>query len=323
MANHEIRSLPIAVRVFPDLYDAELHVRSEKSWRLPEGMLVLDTETRVDATQKLTFGSYRFIVAGQCLEEGLFYGDDLPQTDLQALKEFAAHHPAQTVPEGVKQLWLLTRREFLNLFYDLAYKARCLVVGFNLGFDLSRLAFDFAPARGFFAGGFSLGLWSYTDPTGRELPNGFRPRICIKHVDSKRALIGFTARNSPDQADLIPEGSPSGEPKPGYKFPGHFLDLRTLAFALTDEAYSLEEACEAFGVEHGKQRVARHGVITAEYIDYNRRDVLAASELALKLIHELAEHPIALAPTHAYSPASIGKGYLRAMGIEPVLKRHA
>jgi hypothetical protein len=185
----------------------------------------------------------------------------------------------------------------------------------------SRLAFDFAPARGFYAGGFSLGLWSYTDPAGRERPNGFRPRVCIKHIDSKRALIGFTARNSPDQVDLIPEGSLSGEPKPGYKFPGHFLDLRTIAFALADEAYSLEGACEAFGVEHGKQRAVRHGVITADYIEYNRRDVLATSELALKLIDELAQHPIALPPTHAFSPASIGKGYLRAMGIAPILKR--
>jgi hypothetical protein len=156
MANHEIRSLPIAVRVFPDRRDAEGDIRSGKTWRLPEGMLVLDTETRVDATQKLTFGSYRFMIAGQCLEEGLFYGDDLPKADLRVLEEYAAHHPAETVPGGVKQLRLLTRREFLKLFYDLAYKARCLVVGFNLPFDLSRLAFDFAPARGFYAGGFSL-----------------------------------------------------------------------------------------------------------------------------------------------------------------------
>src|SRR6266849_738852 len=167
MANHEIRPLPIAVRVFPDRSDAERDIRSEKSWRLPEGMLVFDTETRVDATQKLTIGSYRFIVAGQCLEEGLFYGDNLRKAELRVLKEYAAHHPAETGPEGVKELRLLTHKEFLNVFFDLAYRSRCLVVGFNLPFDLSRLAFDFSPARGFFAGGFFLDLWSYIDPTGR------------------------------------------------------------------------------------------------------------------------------------------------------------
>ena len=77
----------------------------------------------------------------------------------------------------------------------------------------------------------------------------------------------------------------------------------------------------AFGVEHGKQRVARHGVITDNYIDYNRRDVQATSELAIKLLAEYAKHPINLQPTKAYSPASIGKAYLRAMGITPILER--
>ncbi|MGC2634912.1 MAG: hypothetical protein WA215_11940 [Candidatus Cybelea sp.] len=40
-------------------------------------MLVFDCETRTDKTQALTFGSYRFLVAGRCLEEGRFYADDL------------------------------------------------------------------------------------------------------------------------------------------------------------------------------------------------------------------------------------------------------
>jgi hypothetical protein len=120
---------------------------------------------------------------------------------------------------------------------------------------------------------------------------------------------------------LIPEDSPTGEPEKGYKFRGHMLDLRTLAFALTDRGYSLESACQAFGVEHGKQHATRHGVINRSYIDYNRRDVQATSELAVKLLAEYKKHPINLQPTKAYSPASIGKAYLRAMGITPILER--
>jgi hypothetical protein len=210
-------------------------------------MLVFDTETRTDATQRLTFGSYRFFVGGQCLKESLFYGDDLPEKDRRVLERYVATH---------RGLDLLTRRQFLEKLYRAAYKGRCLLVGFNLPFDLSRLAYDYAPARGRFAGGFSLGLWSYTDKNGRECPHPYRPRICIKQIDSKRALKGFTARNSPDKVDLIPEGSLTGKPEQGYKFRGHFLDLRTLAFALTDRGFSLEGACEAFSVEHGKQRGA-------------------------------------------------------------------
>jgi hypothetical protein len=246
MPNHEVRTLPIAVRVFPDPASAEGEARSGKFWQEPEGTLVIHTAAQRDALQKLLIGCYRLIVAGQCVEEGVFYGNDLRMADVRVLKKYMALHLAEATAGCLKHR-PLTLHEFLQLFYDLAYKARCLVVGFNLPLHLSRLAFDSAPARGFFAGGFSLGLWSYIDKKGRERPNGFRPRICIKYIDHKRALIAFTARNSPDQEDLIPEGSPSGEPKPGYKFLGHFLDLRTLAFSLSDEVYSLEAACEAFG----------------------------------------------------------------------------
>jgi hypothetical protein len=321
MRKPEIRPLPVAVRVFPYASDAGKDHRSMSSWLRPEGMLVIHTAGRSGSTQKLTIGAYRLIVGGQCLEEGLFYADDLPKRELQVLKDYVVRHNMDAAPGTDKRLRLLTRREFLDLFYQLAYKARCLVVGFSLAYDISRLAFDSSPARGFYAGGFSFCLWSYKDSKGRERKDGFRPRVCVKHVDNKRALIGFTARNSPDQVDLIPEGSPSGKPQPGYRFRGHFLDLRTLAFALTDEGYSLEAACEAFGVEHRKQQPERHGAISNQHIDDNRCDVLAMSELAAKLVGELEEHPISVPPTYAFSPASIGKGYLRAMSIKPILKR--
>jgi hypothetical protein len=319
----QIKALPIAVRAYPEPQDAQEENSQSagsrpKKWKLPTAMLVFDTETRVDSTQGLTFGSYRFIDHGKCLEEGLFFGTDLPHRDRGVLERYAEEHSADAVNSELK---LLTLREFLVKFYRSVYKGRCLLVGFNLPFDLSRLACDFAPARGRFAGGFSLGFWSYIDEAGDERKNQFRPRIGIKHIDSKRALKGFTGRNACDQEDLIPDESPDGEPEDGFKFRGHFLDLRTLAFALTDRGYSLGSACEAFDVEHGKQSAARHGVVTDEYIDYNRRDVLATAGLAEKLLAEYDKHPIDLQPTKAYSPASIGKAYLQAMGIRPILER--
>ncbi|WP_353061945.1 DNA polymerase [Tunturibacter psychrotolerans] len=281
-------------------------------------MMVFDTETRIDATQRLTFGSYRFLTNGECQEEGLFFANDLPEHDRQVLERYATEHPAEA---NNKKLKLLTLNQFLSKFYSSVYKGRCLLVGFNLPFDLSRVARDSTTARGRFAGGFSLELWSYIDKSGNELKNGFRPRVGIKQIDGKRALKGFTARNGCDPSDLIPDGSPTGEPEEGYIFRGHFLDLRTLAFALTDRSYSLASACEGFEVEHGKQHAEHHGEITSEYIDYNRRDVLATAELAEKLLAEFDKHPIDLQPTKAYSPASIGKSHLQAMGIRPILER--
>ena len=83
----------------------------------------------------------------------------------------------------------------------------------------------------------------------------------------------------------------------------------------------LERACEVFEVEHGKQKAEQHGIITPEYIDYNRRDVLATAELTAKMLAEYALHPIELQVTKAYSPASIGKAYLQAMGVTPIMTR--
>ena len=71
-------------------------------------MLVFDTETRTDTAQALTFGSYRYYEHGICLEEGLFYGDDLPRADRATLEAYVKTHAAATDRRrGVPQLRLL------------------------------------------------------------------------------------------------------------------------------------------------------------------------------------------------------------------------
>ena len=285
-------------------------------------MIVFDTEARTDPAQCLTFGGYRCIIHGECVEEGLFYGSGLSSKEISTLRRYVSRKKPFGVTPNSAQLSLLTIREFLDEFlYKDFYKARALLVAFNHPFDLSRLAHDFTSARRRYAGGFSLGLWTYEDKNGVVRRHPYRPRVAIKHIDSKRALIGFTGRQEPDSEDLIPESSPTGKPEDDYIFRGHFLDLRTLAFALTDRGHSLESACEAFHVEDPKKPVTDHGKITDEYIDYNRRDVLATAELAAKLLEEYGKHNISTQITKVFSPASIGKGYLRDMGIRPVLQR--
>ena len=286
----ESARLPIAIRVFPLLEHTEPKIRTDKIWRAPRAMLVVDTETRTDSTQRLTFGSYRFFVDSELQEEGLFYADDLSKRERKTLERYVARRNKEALKISEIPLLLLTRREFLKKFYKTVYKSRALLVGFNLPFDLSRLAIAARPARGRFAGGFSFAFWSYPK-NGVERLSTRRPSIGIKHIDSKRALKGFTARFGPDDSDLIPDDSATGKPQKGYKFRGHMLDMRTLAFAITDRSYSLESACKSFGVEHGKQHVSRHGVITNKYIDYNRRDVEATSELAFKPSRRIRKAP--------------------------------
>jgi hypothetical protein len=319
--------LKLAIRVYPEppSKEADRERKKLRHWRRPHQVFVFDTETRTDTAQALTFGSYRYFEHGICLEEGLFFGNDLPRADRAKLEAYVKTHAAATDwRRGVRELRLLSRREFLEKLYAAGFDGRGLIVGFNLPFDLSRLAVDFGNAKDKrFAGGFSLALWEYQDKDGKWRINKYRPRIAIKHIDSKRALKGFTGTFDADPDDLIPEGSETGEPEDKYKFRGHFLDLRTLAFVLTDRGHSLASACKAFGVEQGKLTVERHGVVTPEYIDYNRRDVEATAALASKLLEEYDRFDVELQETQAFSPASLGKAHLRKMGIAPILERQA
>ena len=176
-------------------------------------MVVFDTESRTDATQRLTFGSYRALIRGRCLEEGLFYAEDLTAKELRTLKRYVRTHKPDTVSDGTRKLRLLTLRDFLQELFPAVYKTRGLFVAFNHPFDLSRIAHDYGAARGRYTGGFSLGLWTYVDKNGIVRRNSFRPRVVIKHIDSKRALIAFKRRRTPDREDLIPEGSTNWQTK--------------------------------------------------------------------------------------------------------------
>jgi hypothetical protein len=319
-------TLPIAVRVYPDLKGTQ--PRRDQASEV-DAMLIFDCETRTDRAQALTFGSYRFLVEGRCLEEGLFCADDLTARERGVLERYARSHSADTNARGLPErdlasspdLQLLSAAEFRALLYKVAYKGRGLLVAFNFPFDISRLALGYTPSRGRFLGGFSFQFFQYQDAAGAPRPNPYRPAITVKHMDSKRAFKRFTAAIDRDKEDRIPEGAASPKPDDRYIFRGHMLDAKTLAFALTDRGLNLEGACELFGVEHGKQKAKRHGLVTPKYIEYNRRDVLATCELTEKLLAEYALHPIPLQVTKAYSPASIGKAYLEAMGIVPILAR--
>lgn len=279
----------------------------------PRNVLIIDTETTTDATQALKFGSYRYCRWTssshlECVEEAFFYAENLPERDPEGFAQLQAYAAANSAAvTGSRKLALLTRREFLNrVFWPAADSGRALIVGFNLPFDLSRLASAWGEGRGPYWKGFSLVLAEYKDKSGIWQENRYKPRVCYKPKDSKRAFIGFHG----------------GRDRRGKHY-GNFLDLKTLAFALTTKSLSLESACREFGVENGKVAIGDHGVITSAYIDYNRRDVLASQELLERMRAELDLHPIELNPCKAYSSASIAKAYQRALGFTPMRQKFA
>jgi hypothetical protein len=328
--NSDPRSLDIAIRVYPCTGKPRA-APSLKRWRRPRTTLVFDTETRTDPAQDLLFGSYRFFKDGKCLEEGLFYGDHTTDAERAILAEYARTHAPDTDPLlGVQDILLLSRREFLEKLYDVAYSQRALLCAFNAPFDISRVATDADKARAGrlgdgrvdnrFTGGFSFVLWEY-EKNGELRENKYRPRFVIKHIDSKRALKGFAAPFSPNDVDLISDSSEDTGTDTRRNFRGNCLDARTLAFVLTDRGHTLESACKAFGIENGKQHVKRHGVITPKYISYNRNDVRSTAALTGVMLAEYDRFGVHLQVTKAYSPASLGKAHLREMNIAPVLER--
>jgi hypothetical protein len=102
---------------------------------------------------------------------------------------------------------------------------------------------------------------------------------------------------------------------------GEFVDPRQLGFALDDRRYTLASACEAYGIPDGKLQVQKHGEITDQYIDYNRRDTAITEALTSAMLTEFLKHPIDLSAADAYSSATLAKSYLRAMGIIPIFQK--
>src|SRR5574341_394255 len=335
----EVERVPIALRAFTERHTPGVAIkrtasRAPVSW--PDEVLILDTETTTDPTQRFVFGSYYHAIWLDgpqlvVIEEGIVYADDLPQPDaagLTVLQQYVTVHKRalsradaraldQLRQRPRERLRLLSQRDFLQtVFWKLAFKGRAVVVGFNLPFDLSRLARGVGEARGRSRGGFSFPFFTYQDAKGRTRENLYRPRLIIQHVDSKRAFIRFSGRRVRDSSELLADHVEPEQTGPEASR-GRFLDLRRLTFALTGEGHTLDSAAAAFGTTTRKQKGAEHGVITPQYVDYNRQDVRVTLELLEKVREEFDRHRLPLAPWETYSPASIAKAYLRAMGLTP------
>ena len=269
----------------------------------PNSVLVFDTETRIDSTQKLNFGCFRRYEFRRnryfCVEEGLFYPDKPRRKDRRVLQRYVDNPlntpETETTPPQLS-LKLMTRNMFLRRYFWGAVRRGDLIVGFNLPFDVSRLAIKYTNAT---KSGWSLVLSTRKSrKTGKTENNIERPRIVVTSINSKMAFFKLSSKWRPKE----------------WRNDPRFLDLRTLTFALRNEAYSLSAACEAFNV-NGKLDYSPKGIISTEEISYCREDVGATARLLNAAKKEFDQHPIELRPDQAYSPASIAKAYLDDMNI--------
>jgi hypothetical protein len=323
--------LQIAVRAWTTTGKEQQRRSPDQSRKWPNTVMIFDTETTVDETQRLLFGFYRLCQWAdegsiECTEENIFCGTNLRQLDpagYAVLQRYARANRQDTVHAVPLPLGVLSRRDFVDkVFYTEACTTRSMVVGFNLPFDLSRLAVRASNARAPNSGGFSFTLFQRWDrETRRFIENTHRPHLIIVSLDSKRAFMHFAGASKVHPDDRIPEGSTDNTPVKGYRYRGRFLDLKTLIFALTDKAHSLRSACKAFDAAELKGHAEEHGKITPEYVEYARQDVKATQALLVAARREFDRHPIDLRPDRALSPASIAKAYLGSMGITPLAER--
>ena len=117
-----------------------------------------------------------------------------------------------------------------------------------------------------------------------------------------------------ENISLAPEWIPKGRKKEWKREP-HFLDLRTLGFALYNETFSLKRLCEQLKTKHQKSDDGATGEVTPKEIEYARQDGRCTVDALNALKREFDKHPIGLKPYNAYSPASVAKSYLEALGI--------
>jgi hypothetical protein len=263
--------------------------------------LIFDTETTTDASQKLRFGTYQVRKGEITTHKGIFYDANvLTKDEINTLIEYAV----------ANNLTVLKVEEFIKkIFYGVGYKYRARIVGFNLPFDISRLAIDHAEARTtkhskLMQGGFTFKL----------IDNDFYPRVQIKHMSARNSFIQFAS----------PKGQRTSKPnrkKKRYQPPrrGFFIDVKTLAAALTSQSHTLNSLAKYLNVDSLKQSTDGHGkTLTNDYIAYAVGDAETTWQCYQRLQKLYDLHGLELTSSHnIHSEASLGKAYLRDMGIKP------
>jgi hypothetical protein len=303
---HDIYLRAHTVQIEKQQQKQQSRFESPNKW--PDYVLVFDCESHLSADQGLTFGSWRFCelrgVEYVCVDEGFFHDESLSTDEIEELRKFVRARTPETADGGSRRLNLYPRSKFVREVLGMAIQARAMIVGFNLPFDLSRLALDWESST---KGGWSLILSQWRNPgTGQLQANKFFPRIVVNALNSKTSIIYSTR---------APLSEPGKRGKRSKLWPvARFLDLRTLLWALYNKSYSLQTACDEFHIP-GKLAHKPTGHVDSDEIEYCRQDVRATVGLLNAAKKEFDLHPIDKGPDRMFSPASVAKGYLEKLNI--------
>src|SRR5262245_60012333 len=99
----------------------------------------------LDLEQTFNFGVWRCChLEGAeyvAVQEGIFYRDGLAPKDVQTILDYKQKHRADGLASAAdRELTVLSRSEFVERVFWESVRAGALIVGFNLSFDISRIA---------------------------------------------------------------------------------------------------------------------------------------------------------------------------------------
>lgn len=290
-------ALRIALRAYVpvDSKDPKWRKTKVKPISASEYALIFDTETTTDPSQRLRFGVYQFRKGRDLIDSGFFYDlNALSDAELALLRSTANRLDLSCRPVA----------EFIDeVFYDLAFELRASIVGFNLPFDLSRLAIRHNSARGKMRGGFSFQLSQ----------DRYKPHVCIRHLSARAAFIQFAGKRPSETKGMRKRQIGVQERR------GTFIDLKTVAAALTSQSHSLASLADYLQLGRRKAATDGHGkALTSDYLDYALRDVDVTWNAYLRLREKYEAHGLGQTGIGSIkSEASLGKAYLKEMNIRP------
>ena len=266
-------------------------------------VLVFDCETRTTPDQRLRFGTYQLRYKGELWEHGAFYEPDvLDRSEIKTLRKVIE---AEKQASDSGRVFVRTRADFVErVLYGRGHEIGAQIVGFNLPFDLSRLAIRHSPSRKNMRGGFSLELSTK------------KPAIAVKHLSQRAAIIRVTGGRNPN-AD--PNAKSEADDERPTIDRGFFVDVKTLAAALTGQSHSLQSLSEILKIDAPKVASDEHGKrLTPAYVRYALQDVQATWECFENLSSRFSSFGLDKTGVHElYSEASLGKAYLKAMNVKP------
>lgn len=240
----------------------------------PTRVLCFDTETDITPSQTLRVGCY-IDRDKQTQTIGLFYDEHNVTDDERAtLKAYAES----------KGYDLITAWQFAYHVANLSEIEGCHIVGFNLPFDISRIATRCRESQGRFRNGFTFDLATS------------RVRIKVKHISARKSLYGWGGFTK-GRAD--------------------FVDVMTLGSAMLGRSHSLASLSKTLKTKHQKSKGDHGETLTADYLEYNVNDVLCTLDCYDTLKAEFDTYGLSTPVESIFSEASLGKAYLREFGITP------